>query len=151
MAATFDMFGDENVTLDDFQQTLLQMTTNASAGALSKFFSKNYRPLHVFILRMYLTSLTSNHPDRGHTANHKPDDGYTVKEHKILAEWANLLTDDEPLNKDADKLLNEHAKTKQTTTVDIDAAISDSKPSSNTSSPKISSSNSPNAIAMYGM
>eukprot|EP01083_Nonionella_stella_P285701 972601_1 len=97
----FQLFGTENVSLDAFQQILLQMTSSASAGALSKFFSKNYRPLYQFILRLYLSSLTAQHPDRGRTSKQSEDE-YTVKEHKIMAEWANLLTDDEPLNRDDD-------------------------------------------------
>eukprot|EP01083_Nonionella_stella_P300451 1025801_1 len=99
MADSFTLLGSEKVPLDPFQQTLLQMTKHASARALSKFFSKNYRPLYQFMLQLYLTSLTREHPDRGHTSKYRQEDGYTVKEHKILSEFANLLTDDEPLHK----------------------------------------------------
>ena len=87
------------------------MTVNASAGALSKFFSKNYRPLYQFILRLYVTSLTAEHPDRGRKqtkSNGQQEsnaDDYTLKEHQIMAEWANLLTDDHPLQRrDSDPL-----------------------------------------------
>ena len=156
-AQSFNLFGpDEHVYLDKFQQTLLQMTSNASARSLSKFFSKNYRPLYQFILRLYLTSLTAEHPDRGHTATHISEDGYTVKEHKILAEWANLLTDDDPLNKDADQLVDEHhiankSKPRTQSNIDVDAAINASEDTSQSPSPKISSSNTSNAALTYGI
>ena len=65
MATNVTMFGSEDVYLDKFQQTLLEMTSSASAAALSKFFQKNYRPLYQFLLRLYLSSLTVQHPDRG--------------------------------------------------------------------------------------
>eukprot|EP01084_Bolivina_argentea_P074498 135137_1 len=136
MAEAVKLFDNENVMLDSFQQTLLQMTTNASATALSKFFSKNYRPLYQFILRLYLTSLTSEHPDRGHSSKHKQDTGYTIKEHKILAEWANLLTDDEPLNND-DTLLALHNTS------------SDNNDDKSQSSPQISSSNTSKVALAY--
>eukprot|EP01084_Bolivina_argentea_P244633 409776_1 len=93
--------GTQDVQLDRFQRTLLEMMTSASDIALGKFFRKNHRPLYQFLLRLYIISLTNLHPDRGrinlkdNTINHA--DIHTSKEHQIISEWANLLTDDEPL------------------------------------------------------
>eukprot|EP01083_Nonionella_stella_P059726 156314_1 len=90
--------GTEDVQLDSFQRTLLDMITNASDIALGRFFKKNHRPLYQFLLRLYLLSLTSQHPDRGKSHNNNKsanlEETYTAKENKIISEWANVLTDD---------------------------------------------------------
>ena len=92
--------GTEDIHLDRFQHELLAMITNASSISLSQFFVKNHGPLFQFLLRLYLLSLTKQHPDRGRTnqTNNQINQqkSYTTKEHKIISEWANILTSSPP-------------------------------------------------------
>ena len=84
-------FGSELIELDGFQNELLQMANNASKEQLSLFFKKNYKPFFQFLLKLYITSLQYDHPDRGRN-NPQKNDKRNKKETSIISQWSNILT-----------------------------------------------------------